>query len=60
MPICMLKRGDLCDRMFSCENEARFLYQNDLGKFVQQRNKMAAKPQFVLHACTGSPTQTQN
>ena len=27
MPICVLKTGDLCDRMSSHENEARFLHQ---------------------------------
>ena len=34
MPICVLKRGDLCDlcdRMSSLENEARFLYQNEVN-----------------------------
>ena len=41
MPMCVLKRGDLCDRMSSHENEARFLLQNEV-KFAQQRNKMAA------------------
>ena len=35
------KRGDLCDRMSSRENEARFLHQNEV-KFARQRNKMAA------------------
>ena len=31
MPICVLKRGDLCDRMSSRENEARFLRQNEVN-----------------------------
>ena len=31
MPICVLKRGDLCERMSSHENEARFLHQNDVN-----------------------------
>ena len=31
MPICVLKRGDLCDCMSSHENEARFLYQNEVN-----------------------------
>ena len=31
MPICVLKRGDLCDRMSSHENEARFLHQNEVN-----------------------------
>ena len=31
MPICVLKRGDLCDRMSSRENEARFLHQNEVN-----------------------------
>ena len=34
MPICVLKRGDLCDRMSSRENEARLLHQNEV-KFPQ-------------------------
>ena len=38
MPICVLKRGDLC--VFT-ENEARFLHQNEVN-FARQRNKMAA------------------
>ena len=41
MPIFVLKRGDLCDRMSSRENEARFLQQNEV-KFALQRNEMAA------------------
>ena len=32
MPICVLKRGDLCDRMSSRElNEARFSHQNEVN-----------------------------
>ena len=31
MPICVLKRGDLCDRMSSRENEARFFHQNEVN-----------------------------
>ena len=31
MPICVLKRGDLFDRMSSRENEARFLHQNEVN-----------------------------
>ena len=31
MPLCVLKRGDLCDRMSSRENEARFLHQNEVN-----------------------------
>ena len=41
MPICVSKKGDLCDRMSSRENEARFLHQNEVN-FARQRNKMAA------------------
>ena len=41
MPICVLKRGDLCDRMSSSENETRFLHQSEVN-FARQRNKMAA------------------
>ena len=41
MPICVLKRGDLCDRMSSRENEARFLHQNEVN--------------FHACICTGSP-----
>ena len=41
MPICVLKRGDLCGLMSSRENEARFLHKNEVN-FAQQRNKMAA------------------
>ena len=31
MPMCVLKRGDLCDHLSSRENEARFLYQNEVN-----------------------------
>ena len=31
MPICTLKRGDLCDGTSSRENEARFLHQNEVN-----------------------------
>ena len=31
MPICVLKREDLCDHMPSRENEARFLHQNEVN-----------------------------
>ena len=31
MPICVLKRGYLCDRMSLRENEARFLHQNEIN-----------------------------
>ena len=31
MPICVLKRGDLCDHVSSHENEARFLHQNEVN-----------------------------
>ena len=31
MPICVLKRRDWCDLMSSCENEARFLHQNEVN-----------------------------
>ena len=31
MPICVLKRGDLCDYMSSRENEARFLHENEVN-----------------------------
>ena len=30
MPICVMNRGDFCDRMSSRENEARFLRQNEV------------------------------
>ena len=50
MPICVLKRGDLCDRMYSRENEARFLHQNEVIKFTRQRNKMVANVDlFRMH-----------
>ena len=39
MPICVLKRGDLCDRMSSHENEARFLYQNE-GNLRDRETKL--------------------
>ena len=38
MPICVLKRGVLGDRMSSRENEAK----SKRGKFARQRNKMTA------------------
>ena len=38
MPICVLKRGDLCET--SRENEARFLHQNEVN--LRDRNKMVA------------------
>ena len=41
MPICVFKRRDLCDRMSSRENEARFLLQNEVN-YARQRNKMVA------------------
>ena len=31
MPICVLKRGDLCGRMPLRENEARLLHQNEVN-----------------------------
>ena len=31
MPSCVLKRGNLCDRMSSRENKARFLHQNEVN-----------------------------
>ena len=44
-------RRDLCDRMSSRENEARFLHQDEV-KFERQRNKMTANldlfPQFQM------------
>ena len=49
MPICLLKRGDLCDRMSSRENEARFLHQNEV-KFARQRRQNGCQPRFVPHA----------
>ena len=45
MPICVLKRGNFCDRMSSRENEARFLQLNEV-----QRNKMAANLEFAQAA----------
>ena len=39
MPICVLKRGVLCDRMSSRENESRYLHQNDVH--LRDREKMA-------------------
>ena len=42
MPMYVLKREDLCDRMSSRENEARFLHQNEVH-FARQRNKMAER-----------------
>ena len=61
MPMCVLKRGrgDLCDRMSSRENEARFLHQNE----VNLRDRETKWPPTSIRSaciCTGSPTQTQN
>ena len=36
MPICVLKRGELGDRMFSRENEARFFHQNEVNVTVPE------------------------
>ena len=41
MPICVLKRGDLCDHMSSSENDARFRLASQRGKFARQKSKMA-------------------
>ena len=38
MPICVLKRGDLSDRMPSRENEARFLHQNEVNGATEKQN----------------------
>ena len=57
LPICVLKRRDLCDRMSSPENEARFLHQNE----VNLRDRETKWPPTSIGAaciCTGSPTQT--
>ena len=59
MPICVLKRGDLCHRMSSRENEARLLHQNE----VNVRDRETIWPPTSISAtciCTGSPMQTQN
>ena len=44
MPIRVLKIGDLCDRMSSCENEARFLHQNEICATKKQNG---CQPQCV-------------
>ena len=48
MPICVLKRGDLCDRMSSRENEARFVHQNEVNLRVRETN--GRQPRSVSHA----------
>ena len=59
MPMCVFKRGGLCDRMSSHENEARFLHQNE-GNFRDGETKWPATSICSGYICTGSPTQTQN
>ena len=52
MPMCVLKRGDLCDCMSSRENEARFLHQNDVNLRDRETNGRQSQL-FVPHAfCT--------
>ena len=46
MPICVLKRGDLCET--SRENEARFLHQNEVN--LRDRETKCRQPRFVPHA----------
>ena len=62
MPMCVLKRGDLCDRMSSRENEARFLHRNEVKLREEKQNGRQPPPTSICSAliCTGSPTQTQN
>ena len=43
----VLKRGDLCDRMSSRENEARFLRQNEVNLCDRDRG---CQPRFAPHA----------
>ena len=44
MPICMLKRGDLCG-----ENEARFLYQNEVNLRDRGKKMAANLDLFRMH-----------
>ena len=48
-PTCVLKRGDLCDRKSSRENEARFLHQNE-GKICATEKQNGCHSRFVPHA----------
>ena len=61
MPMCVLKRGDLCDRMSSRENETRFLHQNDNEVNLRDRDTKWPRTSICSACiCIGSPTQTQN
>ena len=42
MPICVLKREDLCDRMSTNKIKLGQILASKRGKFARQRNKMAA------------------
>ena len=56
MPICVLKRGDLCDRTSPHENEARLLHQNELKK---TKNKMVANLDLFCIHLHRQPNATQ-
>ena len=58
MPICVLKRRDLCDGMPSRENEARLLHQNEVNLRDSETKWLPTSICFVC-ICTGSPTQTK-
>ena len=59
MPICVLKRGDLfLYRMFSRENEDRFLHQNKVN-LHNRKTKWPPTSICSVCICTGSPMQTQ-
>ena len=57
MPICVVKGGDLCDRVSSRENEAIFLHQNEV---ILRDRETSWLPTSICSACicTGIPMQT--